>query len=371
MKKIIQKPENWQDFESLCKKLWGEIWCIPMKIKKNGRNGQPQAGVDVYGIPKGEIYYWGIQCKGKDENVNAKLTKKEIDEEIAKAKDFKPSLEVFIFATSMNKDSKIEEYIRVKDLESRENGGFEILLYCWEDMVDFLEENPETLNFYLTENNIKSKYDIDVYFDKEQKEIQIHPKFLKKITKSRIKKKIEDDLLAGYNSLLTQNIKLTTIPMQILGDNKVNRSWCKFEFIINNCGNVVIEDWRVRFWFDDNTSKIDVDYASNYLISTQVMLEIQRNRTTFAHPEDNLIVYSPRNNDPLIQKDSVYVEVYLIPKFDVEKVIVNWELLARDFNKTGQLAINVSPEYEEEVTWIEVDTETELLDEKFEIEELI
>ena len=22
----LQKPDNWQDFESLCKKLWGEIW---------------------------------------------------------------------------------------------------------------------------------------------------------------------------------------------------------------------------------------------------------------------------------------------------------------------------------------------------------
>ena len=47
-----------------------------MKIKKNGRNGQPQAGVDVYGISKGEMNYWGIQCKGKDDYVNAKLTKK-------------------------------------------------------------------------------------------------------------------------------------------------------------------------------------------------------------------------------------------------------------------------------------------------------
>lgn len=79
MKKTIQKPENWPDFETLCKQLWGEIWGIPMKIKKNGRNGQPQAGVDVYGVPKGEANYWGIQCKGKGDYTNAKLTKKEID----------------------------------------------------------------------------------------------------------------------------------------------------------------------------------------------------------------------------------------------------------------------------------------------------
>ena len=82
MKKQLRKPENWQDFEGLCKKLWGEIWKVPNKIKKNGRLGQPQSGVDVYAIPKDEQKYWGIQCKGKDEYTKAKLTKKEIDEEI-------------------------------------------------------------------------------------------------------------------------------------------------------------------------------------------------------------------------------------------------------------------------------------------------
>ena len=30
----IQPPANWQDFETLCKKLWGEIWCCKDTIKK-------------------------------------------------------------------------------------------------------------------------------------------------------------------------------------------------------------------------------------------------------------------------------------------------------------------------------------------------
>jgi len=66
MKKSIRKPENWQDFENLCKKLWGEIWDCA-EIKKNGRSGQNQQGVDVYGIPKFDTEYYGIQCKGKDD----------------------------------------------------------------------------------------------------------------------------------------------------------------------------------------------------------------------------------------------------------------------------------------------------------------
>ena len=63
--KTLRKPKNWQDFETLCKKLWGEIWQCP-EIQKNGRLGQNQNGVDIYGKPKGEDEYYGIQCKGKE-----------------------------------------------------------------------------------------------------------------------------------------------------------------------------------------------------------------------------------------------------------------------------------------------------------------
>ena len=89
MKQQILKPENWQDFEELCKILWGEIWDCH-EIKKNGRTGQNQHGVDIYGIPKNEMQYYGIQCKGKDEYTKAILTEKEIIAEIEKAKTFKP-----------------------------------------------------------------------------------------------------------------------------------------------------------------------------------------------------------------------------------------------------------------------------------------
>jgi len=140
MKKTIGKPENWQDFESLCKKLWGEVWGIPDKIKKNGRSGQNQSGVDIYGKPKNVNNFWGIQCKGKDDYTNTKLSEKEIFVEIENAKKFKPLLEVFIIATSSNKDARIEEYIRFLSLESEKSGYFEILLFCWEDIVDLLEE---------------------------------------------------------------------------------------------------------------------------------------------------------------------------------------------------------------------------------------
>ena len=146
----MRKPVNWQDFEKLCKKLWGEIWKCS-SIKRNGRAGQNQHGVDIYGVPDGEAEYFGIQCKGKDDYTKAQLTESEIDEEITKALTFKPKLKQFIFATTANKDATIESYIRTKDIESRKNGNFSVVLYSWEDIVDLIEENKNTYDWYVNE----------------------------------------------------------------------------------------------------------------------------------------------------------------------------------------------------------------------------
>ena len=42
----LRRPANWQDFESLCLLLWRAEWKSE-DIKKNGRNGQAQKGVDI------------------------------------------------------------------------------------------------------------------------------------------------------------------------------------------------------------------------------------------------------------------------------------------------------------------------------------
>lgn len=46
----IQPLENWQDFETLCKKLWGEIWHCADAIKKNGCSGKNQNGIKITNI---------------------------------------------------------------------------------------------------------------------------------------------------------------------------------------------------------------------------------------------------------------------------------------------------------------------------------
>ena len=107
----IQPPSNWQDFESLCCDFWRRIW-NDKNTKKNGRQGQPQAGVDVYGRPNKGNEWAGVQCKEKDNITDKKLTKNEIINEANKAKNFKPKLSQFIIATTGPKDVKIDELCR-------------------------------------------------------------------------------------------------------------------------------------------------------------------------------------------------------------------------------------------------------------------
>ncbi|WP_417784796.1 hypothetical protein [Tenacibaculum sp.] len=364
MQKTLRKPENWQYFESLCKKLWGELWEIPHKIKKNGRLGQPQNGVDVYGIPKNENEYWGIQCKGKnDDYLNSKLTNAEIDEEIKKAKTFSPKLKVFIIATTQSKDVGIEQYIREKDIENRAQGSFEIILLCWEDIVDLIEENRETLNWYLGINSFRDKYDFEIVFSNGTSKTCIKPKFLKSITKYRT---IHSNLKPPSHIQMI----LPKIPTMMFQSNEVNRSWCSLDISLKNIGNVVLENWYVKLKLN-KARKISDNFNVHFLLNEQTKQMMYDNRTLYEYKDKKEFLYEPVNGEPLIQKSGRTFTIYFIPEFDQKMLKITWELLARDFNKTGLLEIELEPEFKEEINYIEVDKELSFKKDKVEIKELI
>ena len=348
MKKTIRPPENWQDFETLCKKLFGEMWGCPNTIKKNGRSGQTQCGIDIYGIPKGESDYWGVQCKGKDNYTNAKLTENEITEEIEKALTFQPELNTFVFATTAVKDAKIEKFIRIKDVESRAKGNFQISLYCWEDIVDLIEENRNTFNWYVNEVQYKDKFDVEIQFS-----VNIFkPTFLKTITEYKLQPQITDPTEA----LLAQlSAKKNVVAFDLLsiakdmhplfgGTYKKNHAWCSFETSIINTGNQVLEDWEFWLEFSDDAHKIDDGSPKG--LDIIVHKDAMKLIPTLVYEEDNSILYQPRDNSPLIQKKSRTFESYCLPKIGSEEIKIHWELLARDFNREGDFIIKIEPEYE-------------------------
>lgn len=352
----IRKPENWQDFEKLCKKLWGEVWDCSDTIQRNGRSGQKQCGVDVYGLPKGEIAYYGIQCKGKDDYTNSQLTEKEIDAEIEKALNFKPKLKRFFFATTANKDVSIEEYIREKNILHIQKGLFEIYLSSWEDIVDILEAHRTTYNWYLNNCQYKDASDIDVFLE-WKKEITIEPQYIKNIISYQFKEKKQLFGLAAQQQatfeLLSREPSLNI--MDIMNPKcDVDYRWCNFKVNIKNIGSTVIEDYRLKLVFDGESIEdlSDKFYYENsrYLsdaAKAQINAERKASREVFAGREyRNVIEYIPKDTT-MVQNDHRTFKIGIKPKDEVTDIWVEWQVLSRDFSKLGKLRIKVVPIYEE------------------------
>jgi len=144
----IPPPKNWQDFESLCADLWQEIWADP-DTQKNGRGGQRQYGVDVYGQPGCKGIYEGVQCKGKDGRYGNQVTETELRDEVEGAKSFKPKLSKFILATTAENDQHIQSIAREITELHRTKGLFQVIVYSWDEIQRRINQYPGVLrNWY-------------------------------------------------------------------------------------------------------------------------------------------------------------------------------------------------------------------------------
>src|SRR5512140_2462643 len=99
-------------------------------LKRNGRSGQEQDGVDLFGRRRRDPNAWiGVQCK----NV-ASLTDREIREEVAKADSFQPPLAKYYFATSLDRDEKLQRVVRLLSEERLADGKFPVEIVFWDDL---------------------------------------------------------------------------------------------------------------------------------------------------------------------------------------------------------------------------------------------
>lgn len=358
----LRKPENWPDFQTLCKKLWGEIWDCP-EIKKNGRLGQKQHGVDIYGIPKGDTEYYGIQCKGKDEYNHRQLTKKEIDEEIEKAKSFQPSLKKFYFATTANKNAKIEEYVRTKDKENRENGLFEIHLFSWEDIVELIDENKQTHDWYLKSQGFKSAPKARVTFENDSEEIEIVVPFIKKtIHYQRRPNQLTNGLLAELFALKNA-IESSSVRRNPLINPGFDESYCRFRICLENTGSVVIENYKVFLYFHGDFQSVETCFKGSFLSPNPIY-------NTFIEQEEKRGVFKPLpSQDPLVQKDNTCSDTICLKPIAEKpsEVFIYWQIVAKDYNDEGKLLLRIKPEIKtkEETIYID-DVSEEKIEERIE-----
>jgi Restriction endonuclease len=365
MQKQLRKPANWQDFETLCKKLWGEIWRVPDEIKKNGRPGQAQAGVDVYAIPTGKTEFWGIQCKGKDDYTNARLSREEIDSELEKSRTFTPQLEGLIFATTANKDAVIEQYVRELDVASRQASGPKILLFCWEDIADLIEENRATYNWYILEHKFIGNHEAAFGFQDEAgnlcKEIAIRPKFIRKIKVYELDASIAPPQMQQFviegrpvrympPSMIPEALRRMLKPAMAynnlfgaqLSRSDRNQAIREVKLFMANTGSQVIEDWKVR-----------VDFEGHFrVLANSLYGAIGGGMAALTLPSPgswqsgNQVGFSSPTNKPLVQHDTREFSAYIAPHSKEYDIPVKWSLHARDYSASGDLLLHIHPEYQ-------------------------
>lgn len=366
----LARPANWQDFESLCKKLWGEIWNCP-EIQKNGRLGQEQFGVDVFGMPEKETEYFAIQCKGKSEyNDNQyehpQFTEKEILKEIEKAKTFEPKLKKWYLATTALNDSKIQTFIRVKNIEHIKAGLFEVHLFSWESIVDLILENKETYNYYVKSLNYKTKQSVAVTFDNGETELIVKPKF----KRNTIIYKKETSL---YENPLQDLIKSNGMAGDFIVDykplysKKTNKSYFDFQIIIKNTGDEPIENYKLELKFIGNILNLkDTNDSTDYLL-----INPKKVYDTFLWEESMTGKLVPARQ--ILVSDDTFISDSIFIKADPTEtdVLIEWNLLSKHFKSSGVLNIKIDAEIFKNRTLKTVDSINEERTEYGEIEDYL
>jgi hypothetical protein len=150
LSRAFPPPSNWQDFEWLCFDVYSRMWQTN-DAQLNGRVGQPQAGVDVYGTDRVENVLVGVQCKGKDQGYENPLTKVELRDEVEKAKAFRPRLNVFILATSAPNDEATQALARELTEEHKQTGLFEVRIDGWTNLRQRVSDYPGIVRKYFSE----------------------------------------------------------------------------------------------------------------------------------------------------------------------------------------------------------------------------
>jgi len=126
-------PRSWEQFEELCADVFQSAWSDPA-IVRHGRAGQRQHGVDIV-ARNGALYPIGLQCKKRAQWPVTKITKAEIDVEVAEALNFDPPLKAFYILTTAPDDVRVLEHVRGINERHRIAKLFEVVLLGWNEIV--------------------------------------------------------------------------------------------------------------------------------------------------------------------------------------------------------------------------------------------
>lgn len=131
----IPKIEDDKQFEYLCRDLYKNKTTLE-NVSFNGKPGQHQDGVDIFGRNIKDRKWIGLQCKVR--STNTFISRKALEEEINKAEKFNPKIDEYFIVTTLNRDIKTQEAIR--EIINTRILAFKLDIVFWEDICDLLKE---------------------------------------------------------------------------------------------------------------------------------------------------------------------------------------------------------------------------------------
>jgi len=138
----LPQPSDWQAFERFSRDLFAAHWKDPM-AEMNGRAGQAQAGVDVYGLNVATGKIEGVQCKGKDGRYGHSVTAAELRKEVGKALKFKPALSCYYLVTSGAADVVVQQEARLITEQHTKEGKFPVKVLGWDQLLAILKDHKK------------------------------------------------------------------------------------------------------------------------------------------------------------------------------------------------------------------------------------
>jgi hypothetical protein len=139
----IPTPKSWIEFEDITLSAARSRWNTP-DFFRNGRPGQQQNGVDIFGTVEGTRHV-GIQCK----NTLGDLSLKVILREVENANSFSPTLAVLYVATTAARDGRLQAEVRELSNQRKASGYFAVELLFWDDVAgDLAKDQDEFFKHY-------------------------------------------------------------------------------------------------------------------------------------------------------------------------------------------------------------------------------
>jgi hypothetical protein len=131
---VPKSEDEWEDMVLDAMRLrWGDA-----DARRNGRRGQRQNGVDVYGRHISKEENAGAQAKNTET-----ITEAIIRDEISKAETFIPSLDRYYLAVSGPRDSDLEKRVRLLSESRKTIGRFPVEVLFFDDICHEICARPD------------------------------------------------------------------------------------------------------------------------------------------------------------------------------------------------------------------------------------